>query len=365
MLPIARRSLDVQAADVLREEIVSGRLTPTARLTEIELAEKLGLSRGTIRAALRSLVAEGLVDQSPYAGWHVVDLSARDVWELFTLRAALDALGARLLAEAIDGAGCERLRAGLSAIDAACADGNATEAHRADWALHRTIANLGGHQRLEAQYRLIEQQTRMYFNHPDALTIDLAEFRAQHIALVDAICRHQPARAASIAQAHSTSMGIGLFNRLQAEDETHDDAGAARIWPSGHSAENAMLNHASLGVTDLARAGAFYDRVFAPLGVIRYRPVREGQEIAYGLPGEASLWLYPQQTGQNIVGAGTHIAVTATRRDAVDAFGEAAAAAGAVIHRAAGPHPDISATYYGAVVGDLDGHRIEVVLEEG
>src|SRR5215813_15276740 len=110
MLPIARKSLDVQAADALREEIVAGRLAPAARLTEIELAEKLALSRGTIRSALRTLVAEGLVVQSPYSGWHVADLSARDVWELFTLRAALDGLGARLLAESIDGAGSERLR---------------------------------------------------------------------------------------------------------------------------------------------------------------------------------------------------------------------------------------------------------------
>jgi DNA-binding GntR family transcriptional regulator/catechol 2,3-dioxygenase-like lactoylglutathione lyase family enzyme len=365
MLPIARKSLDVQAADALREEIVSGRLAPSARLTEVELAEKLGLSRGTIRAALRTLVAEGLIDQSPYAGWHVADLSARDVWELFTLRAALDALGARLLAEAIDGAGAERLRVGLSAIDAACAEGNTTEAHRADWALHRTIASLSGHQRLEAQYRLIEQQTRMYFNHPDALAIDLVEFRAQHTALVEAICRRQPTRAALIAQAHSMAMGLGLYRRQQTQDDDQDRDGTAPIWPSGHSLEDAMLNHASLGVTDLARAGAFYDQVFAPLGFVRYRPVPEGQGIAYGLPGEASLWFYPQRDGENVVGVGTHIAFTATRREAVDAFVKAASAAGATTHRAAGPHPDISSTYYGAVVSDLDGHRIEVVLEEG
>ena len=53
----------------------------------------LGLSRGTIRAALRRLIEEGLVCHVPYTGYQVIDLSDHDLWELYTLRGALESLG--------------------------------------------------------------------------------------------------------------------------------------------------------------------------------------------------------------------------------------------------------------------------------
>jgi catechol 2,3-dioxygenase-like lactoylglutathione lyase family enzyme len=128
--------------------------------------------------------------------------------------------------------------------------------------------------------------------------------------------------------------------------------------------EKLMLNHISLGVADLDRAGAFYDKVFRPLGFARGK-VASDQEIAYGPPGGAAFWLYPAKPGQSVVGAGTHIALTAPSRAAVDAFGIFAAEAGAKTLRKSGLHPDLSPDYYGAIITDLDGHKIEVVAEAG
>ncbi|MCX7865321.1 MAG: GntR family transcriptional regulator, partial [Novosphingobium sp.] len=65
---VQKRSAEVQAADKLREAIVSGRIPLGARLTEVSSAEQLGVARSTIRTALHQLVQDGLVIQVPYTG---------------------------------------------------------------------------------------------------------------------------------------------------------------------------------------------------------------------------------------------------------------------------------------------------------
>src|SRR5258706_2860212 len=98
-LQIKKSPLEKQAASVLRERILSGEFLPGHRLVESWLAEQLGLSRGTVRAALSDLVHEGLVEQIAYTRWAVPALSAQDAWDVYTLRSALEGLAARLVAE--------------------------------------------------------------------------------------------------------------------------------------------------------------------------------------------------------------------------------------------------------------------------
>ena len=120
-----------------------------------------------------------------------------------------------------------------------------------------------------------------------------------------------------------------------------------------------MFDHLSLGVSDLEASGRFYDALFAPLGAAK--SLEKPGEIAYGPGGETSLfWLYPVE-GDRISGLGTHIAFTADSRDAVNRAFEAAVAHGATVVRAAGPHPDIAPDYYGTVLLDPDGNKLEIV----
>ena len=76
----------------------SGNPAAGTRLLETQLSEELEVSRGTVRAALAVLAREGLVSQVAFTRWQVAETSAVDAWELYTLRAALEALAARLAA---------------------------------------------------------------------------------------------------------------------------------------------------------------------------------------------------------------------------------------------------------------------------
>lgn len=119
-----------------------------------------------------------------------------------------------------------------------------------------------------------------------------------------------------------------------------------------------MFDHLSVGVRDLAAAHRFYDAFFAPLGAANSWAAEA--ELAYGPDGARSFWLYPV-AGEQVAGLGTHIAFTADSRAAVDAAMAAAVAHGATVTRAAGLHPDIAPDYYGTVLLDPDGNKLEVV----
>ena len=120
-----------------------------------------------------------------------------------------------------------------------------------------------------------------------------------------------------------------------------------------------MFDHLSVGVRDLDQARRFYDAFFAPLGHAASSVT--AKELAYGPGGMGGqFYLYPVAGGQ-VAGLGTHIAFSAESRAAVDAAYAAAVAAGAESVRAAGAHPDIAPDYYGCVLYDPDGNKLEIV----
>jgi len=128
-----------------------------------------------------------------------------------------------------------------------------------------------------------------------------------------------------------------------------------------------MLNHLSLGVRDLNQAAEFYDALFSPMEIVRADGTRE-DELAYAPPeaqaDQASFWLYRVDTDDPVVGARSHVAFSVNRRAELDNVGAAAINMGANIIRPAGAHPDIGATYYGLILEDPSGHKLEFVAGE-
>jgi catechol 2,3-dioxygenase-like lactoylglutathione lyase family enzyme len=95
-----------------------------------------------------------------------------------------------------------------------------------------------------------------------------------------------------------------------------------------------VIDHLTVGVTDLARSRAFYLRALAPLGFVEQGPWADDHD---------------------------EVAFAAESRAEVDAFHAEALAAGARDNGAPGPRPEHSPGYYGAFVLDPDGHNVEAV----
>ena len=120
-----------------------------------------------------------------------------------------------------------------------------------------------------------------------------------------------------------------------------------------------MLDHLSLGVRDLRQALVFFDATFAPLGYLRQHD--NATEASYGPGTDRTFWLYPIGAGEPSSAAGMHVAFAAPSRPAVDAAYKAALAHGASAAREPAHRPENGANYYGTVVVDPDGHRLEIV----
>ncbi len=119
-----------------------------------------------------------------------------------------------------------------------------------------------------------------------------------------------------------------------------------------------MIDHIAVNVSDYARSKAFYLAALAPAG---YELVMEfGKAGGFGPGGKPVLWLREQQP------VGTmHIAIVARDHETVDAFHEAALAAGATDNGGPGLREHYHPTYYGAFVHDPDGNNLEVVDHGG
>lgn len=98
-----------QAADVLRNAILSLSLAEGERLVERELIERLGVSRTTVREALRELESEGLVEVIPQRGAVVSTISTRDATDLYAARVAIEELVVRRFIERADDATAQEL----------------------------------------------------------------------------------------------------------------------------------------------------------------------------------------------------------------------------------------------------------------
>lgn len=116
-----------------------------------------------------------------------------------------------------------------------------------------------------------------------------------------------------------------------------------------------MIDHLSIGTNDLARSTDFYRKTFEPLG-FALQHVTEA-EASFGPGTSRTFWLYPAESVQPI--QGMHIAFAAASTEAVNEAYAAARAVGAESVRAPGWRPEISDEYYGCVVLDLDGHKLE------
>ena len=110
----------------LRAAIIDGRLGPGARLVERDLTESLGVSRTVVREALRQLEAEGLVANIPNKGPVVRTLTGAEASDLYSIRAVLEGLAARLFSQQASEEQIERLQEALDVVIAAYAGNDAT-----------------------------------------------------------------------------------------------------------------------------------------------------------------------------------------------------------------------------------------------
>jgi catechol 2,3-dioxygenase-like lactoylglutathione lyase family enzyme len=123
-----------------------------------------------------------------------------------------------------------------------------------------------------------------------------------------------------------------------------------------------MIDHISIGISDIARTKRFYDAALQPLG---YSCLSEGADsLGYGNAAVAFWILAAQRPVRPDTKSGLHICFAAPTRESVQAFYDAALASGGRDNGAPGQRADYGPNYYAAFVVDPDGYRIEAYCGE-
>jgi DNA-binding GntR family transcriptional regulator len=196
-------SLPESVHQVLRSRILNNELPAGTPLLEVNLSEEFGVSRTTIRAALRELQNERLVEIQPRRQTIVTRMSAEDVTEVCYARFVLESAG---LTEAWESA-----RTGLVAqmgdvvatMEMAAEKGDLAGIVEADTELHRLIVSASGHPRLVELWSTMNgQMGALMRSSLERQQIDLSEAVRRHSKLVRSFRRKDPQSAVAALREH-------------------------------------------------------------------------------------------------------------------------------------------------------------------
>jgi DNA-binding GntR family transcriptional regulator len=185
--PVERRSTAAIVADRIRSAIMQGTFPPGTQLGEVELAGRLGVSRGPLREAMQHLVAEGLLRSERHRGLFVRDLDAADVRDIHHARASVERAAGLLLIDGDRAAAADRLDAAVAGMAAAAASGDPVAVADADHAFHTLLVAASGSPRLRRMADGLLVETRMCLAALQDNPPPPAGLVGEHQALADAI----------------------------------------------------------------------------------------------------------------------------------------------------------------------------------
>ena len=205
--------------NTLRQAFLRGELKPGERLMEIQLANKLGVSRTPIREAIRKLELEGLVLMIPRKGAEVAEITEKNLRDVLEVRGALEELAVRLACDRIDKEGIENLKKAAKGFEAVLDSEDITKIAEADVAFHDIIYLATDNQRLiqllnnlrEQMYRYRVEYLKQKEWHPKLL--------AEHQDIIRAIENRERDKAASITSQHIDNQVEAVIDILRHKDE--------------------------------------------------------------------------------------------------------------------------------------------------
>jgi DNA-binding GntR family transcriptional regulator len=199
--PFTRSNLRASIKDVILQRIVSHEYPPGVRLVETRIAQELGVSQAPVREALRDLEQLGCVVHEPFRGCSVRAFSAEELLEAFPVRAALEALAARLAAEHMTEDELLLLAELLERMRDAARRGDAHDQSQANASFHATIVRAARNPTLERQWSFLEPYSRTYLTVSQP-GLDLQALSERHVPILDALRARDGDAAAEAMHQH-------------------------------------------------------------------------------------------------------------------------------------------------------------------
>ena len=204
--------------NVLRKEILRGDLKPGERLMEIQLANRLGVSRTPVREAIRKLELEGLVLMIPRRGAEVAKITEKSLRDTLEVRGTLEKLAVTLACQRITDKELEELKKAADHCGTLLNKNDIMGIAKADEKFHNVIYHATNNQKLiKILSNLSEQVYRYrveYLKHENAP----AQIIKEHKQLLDAIEARDEELASKIAEIHIDNQAKSITDKLRSEE---------------------------------------------------------------------------------------------------------------------------------------------------
>ena len=222
-----RASLSEQVEAALRQEITLGRLRPGQRISASDYLTSWNVSITPFRDAVRTLQNRGFVTVEPRKGVYVAEINLKTLREIFELRIALECMAIELATSRGDAGEAERVRAAYVKAGVRVRNGDRALLAETDEAVHDFGRNACGNVRLQqllsSHMDLIQwTQNTAIRKYPESRELALPE----HIAIMDAVCAHDAARASHAMRTHLDNAYLRMADRFEAAQDPSSGEGA-------------------------------------------------------------------------------------------------------------------------------------------
>ncbi len=209
--------------NTLRQAILKGELKPGERLMEIQLANKLGVSRTPVREAIRKLELEGLVLMIPRKGAEVAEITRQDMEDVLEVRTALEELAVKDACDHITDAQLSELKKASNEFKKALLEGkDLVTCADADMHFHDVILSATNNRRLIQILNNLREQMyryRMEYLKDERTHKTLIE---EHDAIRRALKKHDKVKAGAAIRVHIDNQKRSILESLTEKEEDEE-----------------------------------------------------------------------------------------------------------------------------------------------
>jgi len=208
-------SLGSQAYEGLKRIILNGQVNPGEKIKEVEIAQALGISRTPVREAINRLEKEGFIEIFPQRGAFVVQVSEKDVFELFLIRENLEGLAASMAAGKNSEGSLVKLESCIEGFQEPFTEKDIQRYAREDLKFHQTIVMLSEARRLISLISTLHDHIRIFRLTTRGLSARMKSSLEEHRGIIEAVRARNPEEAERRMRHHIRNVRGGVMENIK------------------------------------------------------------------------------------------------------------------------------------------------------
>ena len=221
-----RETLAGEVRKELEQMILNGDLKAGEKMNEVLLSEALGVSRGTVREAIRTLSDSGLIDLIANRGAYVHETTSAEVRNLYELRGAIFSMAcgaaARQVSAGSETAVSNKLNHNLDRMRAVLSEKDTTQYYELNIEFHEMLLKASRNSKAQAIYESLVKEMHLYRRRGLSIATNIASSIEEHTAISVAVIAGDADAARSAAHTHVTA---GFARYMKILDQDRDSTG--------------------------------------------------------------------------------------------------------------------------------------------